>query len=379
MPLGHEPFGGGEWVPGPLATECLEWRGATLPKGYGRIRRNGRIQMVHRVALEIKLGRPIREGYLACHACDNPPCFNPAHLFEGTWEDNFDDMVAKGRGSWQQEVSDALRATRPVTTNQWADYDPETGLMTGTRRTAPRTHAANVELVSTMVEKLEKQKVAKDARIHIYGYSYGGDTQKVIVAGIRKAGWTDIREERGGIGLKADAVGCDCSAWSIEVGYGSYAPAVKAACIVQAHRDAKRKAEQDKMNATDKARADGRSELRGYLEGEFVGVQARYVWPRILLWQLIDWNLNDFARKRNPEQKKPDAWGEISKLTDAEVRSELAHRLADATHDENGVKFPWERLLAELRGEVLEQPPAKPVKAKGQAAAFPELEQEQAP
>lgn len=32
-----------------------------------------------------------------CHTCDNPPCCNPMHLFEGTRLDNVHDMRAKGR------------------------------------------------------------------------------------------------------------------------------------------------------------------------------------------------------------------------------------------------------------------------------------------
>ena len=38
---------------------------------------------VDRLALEIKLGRPIRPGFDAMHTCGESTCVNPDHLFEG--------------------------------------------------------------------------------------------------------------------------------------------------------------------------------------------------------------------------------------------------------------------------------------------------------
>lgn len=63
---------------------------------YGLVRWAGKGYFAHRVAYEHFNG-PIAEGFLVCHTCDNPPCCNPKHLFQGTQQDNHDDASRKGR------------------------------------------------------------------------------------------------------------------------------------------------------------------------------------------------------------------------------------------------------------------------------------------
>jgi hypothetical protein len=75
---------------------CWEWAGAKDRSGYGWSWHNGRNFRTHRLAYELANGR-ITKGLFICHKCDNPPCCNPDHLFEGTNGDNFRDAIRKGR------------------------------------------------------------------------------------------------------------------------------------------------------------------------------------------------------------------------------------------------------------------------------------------
>lgn len=82
-------------------TGCWVWSGTRNHKGYGRYNfttdKGVRTGSAHRLALELRLGRPIRPGLHTLHECDNPPCCNGEHLREGTVSDNQQDAYAKGR------------------------------------------------------------------------------------------------------------------------------------------------------------------------------------------------------------------------------------------------------------------------------------------
>jgi hypothetical protein len=74
---------------------CWEWQAYVMRNGYGQVGYNKRVLYTHRVAWELAFGDP-GEGYVL-HRCDNRKCVNPEHLFLGTFQDNMDDMVSKGR------------------------------------------------------------------------------------------------------------------------------------------------------------------------------------------------------------------------------------------------------------------------------------------
>jgi hypothetical protein len=61
------------------ATGCVEWQGATTPRGYGDAKWGGMRRQAHRVIYEAAVG-PIPEGLQLDHLCRNRTCVNPAHL-----------------------------------------------------------------------------------------------------------------------------------------------------------------------------------------------------------------------------------------------------------------------------------------------------------
>lgn len=81
---------------------CQLWPGTLNKAGYGTVFGDGvehpKFDGAHRQALAQKLGRPIRQGYLACHHCDVKCCIQPEHLYEGTRRDNVLDARER-RGS----------------------------------------------------------------------------------------------------------------------------------------------------------------------------------------------------------------------------------------------------------------------------------------
>ena len=82
---------------------CLEWTGAQV---YGHIGLDGKTYRAHRLAYEMENGK-IPKGKYVCHACDNPGCVNPEHLWLGTQKENMGDCVAKNR-------SDVFRGEKSV-------------------------------------------------------------------------------------------------------------------------------------------------------------------------------------------------------------------------------------------------------------------------
>jgi hypothetical protein len=78
---------------------CWIWEGSKDLSGYGKFSSSslGKKQTpAHRFSY-ITYRNSIPDGMCVCHACDNPSCVNPEHLWIGTSEDNSRDRDSKGR------------------------------------------------------------------------------------------------------------------------------------------------------------------------------------------------------------------------------------------------------------------------------------------
>lgn len=78
--------------------ECWDWSGSSDPDTiYGQFCINYKNVLAHRYSMELFLGRKLLSEELVLHSCDRPGCVNPHHLFLGSYQDNTNDMMEKGR------------------------------------------------------------------------------------------------------------------------------------------------------------------------------------------------------------------------------------------------------------------------------------------
>lgn len=135
-----------------LPDGCWEWR-AGRSSGYGVVRIGGRKVYAHRAMYELVFG-PLPDDACVLHKCDNPPCIRPDHLFDGSRDDNMQDMIAKGRARHpgqkgtehpQAKLTDAdvltIRAATGVTQRELAErYGVTQTLISMIRRGKIWTH-----------------------------------------------------------------------------------------------------------------------------------------------------------------------------------------------------------------------------------------------
>lgn len=78
---------------------CWEWTASVEGGGYGQFSLLGKgkaLIKAHRLSFLIENGH-LPESKEVCHACDNPKCVRPSHLFLGSHKENMLDAKGKGR------------------------------------------------------------------------------------------------------------------------------------------------------------------------------------------------------------------------------------------------------------------------------------------
>jgi len=99
-----ERFWAAFWAKTRVEGDCLLWTGKTIThrgeaRGFVWCGDIGKWRAAHQVSLEGKLGRPIAQGKQANHTCDRTLCVAEDHVYEGTQQQNVDDMFARGRAN----------------------------------------------------------------------------------------------------------------------------------------------------------------------------------------------------------------------------------------------------------------------------------------
>lgn len=83
-----------DWLWSRTSRDCWIWTGAVGSGGYGRVAFRGRQVHAHQAAFILTYGKP--KGNVL-HRCGIRLCVNPAHLYDGSAQENAADRDRHGR------------------------------------------------------------------------------------------------------------------------------------------------------------------------------------------------------------------------------------------------------------------------------------------
>lgn len=78
-------------------TGCWIWQGYTNRDGYGMMQVGKSKVSVHRWSYEFIGDKGSLNDMIGRHKCDNPLCCNPDHIEPGTYQQNSQDIIDRGR------------------------------------------------------------------------------------------------------------------------------------------------------------------------------------------------------------------------------------------------------------------------------------------
>lgn len=100
-----------------IVNNCWENISHVTKNSYVQLYRNKKWQYIHRYIYEL-YNKPIPEGMVVMHTCDNPKCINPNHLKLGTQQDNMNDMKIKGRSTKGKKLTDEHKKLISIKTKE---------------------------------------------------------------------------------------------------------------------------------------------------------------------------------------------------------------------------------------------------------------------
>lgn len=145
-----------------MNSECTVWAGRKDQDGYGLTPNPygwSRDIRLHRLAW-IQANGLIPKGICVLHKCDNRACYNVAHLFLGTQQDNLRDMTAKGRRRFR------------VPTGELAAKAKLTLMQVERIRNDPRSNkliAAEYGVSATNIHGIKTGKIWRSGNTHVQG------------------------------------------------------------------------------------------------------------------------------------------------------------------------------------------------------------------